>query len=67
MPPPIHNWGATVISGPVDFRGFGTPGERVITHPHPSVRVVNGTASNLHRDALASVRAVTGSDGAGGG
>jgi hypothetical protein len=55
--------GATVYFGPVELRGFDTPGEQVITYPHPSVRLVNGVASFLHRDALSSVRAVTGAGG----
>ncbi len=56
--------GATVYFGPMELRGFDTLTEEVVAYPHPSVRIVDGVESYLHRDALASVRAVTGADGA---
>ena len=46
--------------GPVEIRGFGTPGESVIAYPHPQVRIANGVTEFLHRDALNSVRATSG-------
>ena len=60
---------ATVYFGAVEIRNWQITGqEQVITYPHPSVRLVNGstitTASYLHRDALGSVRAITDAAGA---
>jgi RHS repeat-associated protein len=62
-PPP-----ATVYFGPVEIRAYKQTAEQVITYQHPSVKLTNGralaNAQFLHRDHLASVRAITGSTGA---
>ena len=54
----------TVTFGDVEVRNFGQGrSEKIITYPHPHVRLVNGVASYLHRDQLASVRLITGANG----
>jgi|GEM_PF-2128960 len=55
----------TVTFGPVEIRAFTptTTGD-VITYPHGDIRLVNGTDEALHRDQLASLRAITDASGA---
>lgn len=55
---------ATVYFGAVEVRNWLISGsEQVLTYPHPAVKFLNGTtpaaATYLHRDGLASVRAIT--------
>ena len=47
-----------------EIRNFGTPSEQVILQPHADFRIVDGVASYMHRDHLASVRAITDVSGA---
>ncbi|MEX0969849.1 MAG: hypothetical protein WD046_05315, partial [Paracoccaceae bacterium] len=51
-------------AGMAEIRNFGTPSEQVILQPHADFRLVDGVASFLHRDHLASVRAITDASGA---
>ena len=55
----------TVYFGPVEIMYFGGgANEEILTYAVDAVRLENGTASHLHRDQLASVRAITDSAGA---
>ncbi len=59
---------ATVTFGAVEVRNWLISGqEQVLTYPHPSVKLLNGVtpavATYLHRDGLASVRAITNAAG----
>ncbi len=58
------------FNGATTGDGEGRPGRRPVdgfrperagraTYPHPDIRLVNGVAEALHRDQLASVRAIT--------
>jgi RHS repeat-associated protein len=63
------NTNATVTFGAVEVRNWLIAGaEQVLTYPQPAVKLLNGTtpaaATYLHRDALASVRAITSAAGA---
>lgn len=63
------NANTTVYFGPVEIRNWKVVGlEQVLTYPHPAVKLLNGTtpaaATYLHRDGLASVRAITNAAGA---
>ncbi|MEP0951054.1 MAG: RHS repeat-associated core domain-containing protein [Paracoccaceae bacterium] len=54
----------TVYFGPVEIRKYGQgSSEEIVTYPHPNVRLVNGTASYLHKDQLETVRAITNTAG----
>ena len=44
---------------PLEIRNFGTPGEQIIWHLADDVRLADGEVSYLHRDHLASVRAIS--------
>lgn len=61
----IVNGTETVTFGPVEIRNFSptTTGD-VITYPHPDIRLVNGVPEALHRDQIASLRAITDDTGA---
>ena len=52
--------GLDITFGPVEIRNWTqtTTGD-VITYPYADIRLVNGVAETLHRDQLASVRAIT--------
>ena len=54
----------TFYAGMAEIRNFGTPQEQLILQPHADFRLVDGVASYLHRDHLASVRAITDASGA---
>lgn len=63
------NVAATVYFGAVEVRNWMLAGqEQVLSYPHPAIKLLNGTipavASYLHRDGLASVRAITNAAGA---
>ncbi len=51
-------------AGMAEIRNFGTPSEQLILQPHEDFRLVDGVASYMHRDHLASVRAITDASGA---
>lgn len=58
------NANTTTYFGAVEIRNWLVAGaEQVLTYPHPSVKLLNGTtpaqATYLHRDGLGSVRAIT--------
>jgi hypothetical protein len=56
----LANAGTTIYLGDTEL----TPEGRTIVHPHADVRLVDGIASFLHRDHLASVTVVTDDAGA---
>ena len=49
----------TAYAGPLEVRNFGTPNEEIIWHLSDDVRLADGEVSYLHRDHLASVRAIS--------
>jgi len=53
----------TWYAGMAEIRNFGTANEEIILQPHPDFRLVDGVASYLHRDHLASVRLITNAAG----
>lgn len=62
------NTNATVYFGAVEVRNWLVAGaEQVLTYPHPAVKLLNDTtpavATYMHRDGLASVRAITNAAG----
>lgn len=62
------NANTTFYFGSVEIRNWLVAGsEQVLTYPHPSVKLLNGTipaaATYMHRDGLSSVRAITSAAG----
>ena len=49
----------TAYAGPLEVRNFGTANEEIIWHLSDDVRLADGAVSYLHRDHLASVRAIS--------